>query len=618
MVTDLALTKDGKVLAASSWDKTIRLWDMEKLKTIGPTLKGMYGLSFNPDGTLLASADGQSVKLWSLPGGTLAGELPVQVNSEMSRVSFSPDGKWIAASNEATGVNPSRVSVWNVASRQLLGAPIAARVFAFSPNGKTLATEGEDGKSVVFWDIATHRQLGPPKLGLTGRLRCLAYSADGLVIAAGGEDNAVNVWEVQDKKSAGTALIGHHAAVNALAFSLDGKMLASGSGDGSVILWDTESGKPIGSPLSVADKPVFSIAFSPDSRRIVSNSEERVVVWNVPQDLPINRELPMPEKTEAGPVFSPDGNMLASIDTYGQVNLSNAETGKILFDPLGYRVTNVAFSPDGKLMATVGWDGEFALWNPATGDPVGEPVKTDFRLWSVGFSPDGGTVALGGDSSFLLWDRKARRWLAQRKGQQKDRLWNVRFSPDGKLVASAGNDSVALWDAKNGSLVVNTVVTDQGERRQLMTSEVAFSRDSKLVVYRHGEEGVVVWDVAHRTQIGSALSGHKGLVTALAFSPEDKVMATGGQDGKLILWDFATHQPLGRPLYGKGDEILGLAFRPKTGELAVLADKGLLIWKIDEASWRRVACRIANRNLTVQEWNKFLGSAERPRSCDSN
>jgi hypothetical protein len=78
------------------------------------------------------------------------------------------------------------------------------------------------------------------------------------------------------------------------------------------------------------------------------------------------------------------------------------------------------------------------------------------------------------------------------------------------------------------------------------------------------------------------------------------------------------HQPLGRPLYGKGDEILGLAFRPKTGELAVLADKGLLIWKIDEATWRRVACRIANRNLTVEEWNKFLGSAERPRSCDSN
>jgi WD40 repeat protein len=120
----------------------------------------MYGLSFSPDGELLASADGESVTLWRTPAGTPAGELRFDRRFFMDRVSFSPDGKLLATSNDPTGEVSAEVSVWDVSTQQLLGPKLSARIFAFSPNGKVLAVDGEDGKSIVLRDLRTRRRFG--------------------------------------------------------------------------------------------------------------------------------------------------------------------------------------------------------------------------------------------------------------------------------------------------------------------------------------------------------------------------------------------------------------------------------------------------------------------------
>jgi WD40 repeat protein len=93
---------------------------------------------------------------------------------------------------------------------------------------------------------------------------------------------------------------------------------------------------------------------------------------------------------------------------------------------------------------------------------------------------------------------------------------------------------------------------------------------------------------------------------------------TAGEDGKVVLWDIATHQTIGAPFTGMGTEILGLAFRPQRSQLAVLGNTRILVWDTDERSWRKTACWLVNRNLTGQEWNKYLGP-EIPygKTCDS-
>lgn len=618
LVTNVAYSHDGRVLAASSWDKTVRLWDLKTRKMLGPTFHGMYGLALNADGTLLASTDGESVKLWKLSDGKLAVNLPVGSNGdEMSRVSFSPDGKLIAASNEPTGVNHSRVRLWNVATREPIGNPIPAQIFAFSPDSKILATEGEDGKSVVFWNLQTRKMMGKPLSGHTANLRCIAFSPDGNVLAAGGDDHNVIAWDLHDKSAGGVPFVGHQGPVNDVAFSSVDNIMASAAGDGSIIIWNLKDGKPLGVPLTVGDKPAFSLAFSPDGRQIASTSEEHVVLWSVPERLPINHGVPMPEQTKTGLVYAPDGKSFATIDTYGSVNLSDAETGDMSVESLGQRQTAVAFSPDNKQFATVSWDGILAFWDRTTGEAMGAPVKTNFRLWSVAFSPDGRTVAVGGDAVFLLWDTQERRWRAQSVDVEKDRLWSVVFSPDSKLVAAAGLMKFAVWDGKTGGNLIAPIGTGAKDPIGAGT-QAAFSPDGKTIAYPASNRGVALWDVAKKSEVGRPLSGHSGLVLRLAFSPDGSFIVTAGEDGKVLLWDAMTHQTIGAPLSGMGTEIWGLAFRPQHSQLAVLGDRRIMVWDTDENAWRKTACLLANRNFSREEWIKFIGpQIPYGETCDS-
>src|SRR5947209_5553903 len=229
---------------------SLRLLSIELYYAKLSRFQGMYRLAVSPDGKLLASTDGESVKLWKLSDGSLAANLPVGVNrDEMSRVSFSPDGKLIAASNEPTGINKSKVRLWDVATRQPIGNPIPAQTFAFSPDSKMIAADGEGSKTVVLWNLQTRKMVRKPLLGAAARLRCISFSTDGNLLAAGGDDHNVIASDLHDKTAAGVPFVGHRGPVNDVAFSPVDNIMASASGDGSIILWNLETVQPLGVPL---------------------------------------------------------------------------------------------------------------------------------------------------------------------------------------------------------------------------------------------------------------------------------------------------------------------------------------------------------------------------------
>ncbi|MEH1885909.1 WD40 repeat domain-containing protein, partial [Nostoc sp.] len=70
-VFSVSFSADGKTLASGSYDKTIKLWNLETGKEIR-TLKGhdssVFSVSFSADGKTLASGSGdKTIKLWNLP-----------------------------------------------------------------------------------------------------------------------------------------------------------------------------------------------------------------------------------------------------------------------------------------------------------------------------------------------------------------------------------------------------------------------------------------------------------------------------------------------------------------------------------------------------------------------
>src|SRR5438067_395703 len=75
-----------------------------------------------------------------------------------------------------------------------------------------------------------------------GAFRSIAYSADGKLLASGGDDGNVHVWDAVTGALLHT-LEGNENSIMALAFSPQGKALASGSLKGTLRLWDVSTGK---------------------------------------------------------------------------------------------------------------------------------------------------------------------------------------------------------------------------------------------------------------------------------------------------------------------------------------------------------------------------------------
>ena len=117
----------------------------------------------------------------------------------------------------------------------LTGHTAGVQSVAWSPDGKTLATGGDD-KVVRLWDSAGRRQIGAPLTGHTNGVWSVAWSPDGKTLATG-DDKTVRLWDPTTHAQIGAPLTGHTNGVWSVAWSPDGKTLATGGADGTVRLW---------------------------------------------------------------------------------------------------------------------------------------------------------------------------------------------------------------------------------------------------------------------------------------------------------------------------------------------------------------------------------------------
>jgi WD40 repeat protein len=116
------------------------------------------------------------------------------------------------------------------------------------------------------------------------------------------------------------------------------------------------------------------------------------------------------------------------------------------------------------------------------------------------------------------------------------------------------------------------------------------------------------------------LGSHRTWVSGLTASPDGRVLVSTDGGGELLFWDLAEGRELSTPiLLGTGNG-LDAVFSPRPGsaDLLLVSSAGLQVIDGDPASWADRACRIANRDLTKAEWDRFVG-AERPyaRLCSN-
>ena len=418
-VEQLAVSPDGKRLATASDDQTIRVWNLalgERSVLLGHD-DHVGELAFTADSTQLASIDSGQARLWDLPA------LPVlaPTGSQIDELATTADGTvWAMGGDHLRGLASDGTA------RARLDTPgIRIRVAAID-DGRYVATAAKNGEVFLF----TAGKTTPFVLrGHHGDANVLAFTPDGNTLVSAGDDHVIRLWRTADGALAKT-LEGHTKAIWILEVSPDGKSLFSGGDDHGARLWDLDKGTSRELP---AVDMVYSGSFSADGRLLAWSAGDATARLMSLADGTI-RTFAGHRAVTRMVALSPDGSVLAtgSDDQTVRVCTLRYEHCIVLADD--GPIANLRFSRDGRRLLTNNSTHTIRVWDVATGAELlvahGDPTAIETVL-----SADGNHafVSFAKEPFVRVWSidatppRPERAWL--------DQLSSVALAADGTITS---------------------------------------------------------------------------------------------------------------------------------------------------------------------------------------
>jgi WD40 repeat protein len=501
-----AISHDGTVLVTSGQyhprgglegnpdqGRTIQVWDMNSGKELGKVKieRGpITAVALSPDGKTIAAASGNATfhlfdTLSHKELRRFAGR-----RGYTQLLQFSPDAAILAA-----GSADGTVQLWDAATGKRLGLCDGPRPqllsIAFPSIGQVWAL-GMEGQAIALWDVVHDRRLSPSAGHITW-VRFLAYADGGKTLVSGGADGKLCWWDpltpkelrhyvIRDDYRHGGYPLGLRTGTYAL--SEGNRYLAAtcDSGASTIRLYDMIDGKIL-CDLDVPRTNSHSgFAFSPDNTRLAAMGLNEIHTWDVAtgQEFPALRLNP--NVGDGGHisggcvVFSPDGRLIGAARAcfqsdggtpVGEVYIWDANDGTEIarIEGSGYQNGAVVFSPDSRVLAVPVQNQNVLLLKAASGRELGRLEGNEASgVGPLAFSPDGRLLAASGQKSFTYVPFRAGGQVSaagQRivvwelaSGQIREEFVGhtgiiscLTFAPDSRTLASGSSDTtVLLWD----------------------------------------------------------------------------------------------------------------------------------------------------------------------------
>jgi len=273
---------------------------------------GVRAMAFSADRGLLAvaSADGPT-RLWDVGGnfkerGWIGGS-----GSRFNALAFSRNRTLALGS----GSLDDKIRLFDVSEKtpqeltSLNRARSLINAVAFSPDGKLAAAGGED-RIVRIWDVTA---AGPPHSELRGHasaIRALTFTPDGQGLASAADDG-VRLWAIGRIRSWERSSVPHPAATT-VAYSADGRTLVTGGREGQIRLWDpTAATATQRSELRRQKGAIRQLVLTPNGDTMVGVADgPKVINWELPAGLE-RREWVIPAGEVGAAALTFDGRYLA-------------------------------------------------------------------------------------------------------------------------------------------------------------------------------------------------------------------------------------------------------------------------------------------------------------------
>ena len=218
-----------------------------------------------------------------------------ECNAPVSTVTLSPDGQWMATSDDNYCLK-----IWPIsdtaaqAPHQVISMSsfIWCTALCSSASGNYVAAGHQSGV-VKIWCVDTGNLQASTNTGDNNCITSVVFSPlsrngcnSTLLLATASNDWTARIWRVSGLKATEQTqpvclhtLRGHNGWVRSVAYSPDGQRLFTGSSDHTIKVWCTSTGSAV-ADMS-AEGYCSSIAISPDGRVIAANAENTVRLLNI-------------------------------------------------------------------------------------------------------------------------------------------------------------------------------------------------------------------------------------------------------------------------------------------------------------------------------------------------